>query len=83
MHCRACVSVSLWYSREVKRKNTMNAISMNQKEMALYLEILIAGATEVRIEKGAYEFRVHYRLDGAICSRAIYGGTLTNPQKLA
>ena len=60
----------------------MNAISMNQKQMALYLEVLASGAKNIRIEKGEYEFRVHYRLDGASCSRAIYGGTLTNPQKL-
>jgi hypothetical protein len=62
----------------------MNAISMNQKEMALFLEIAIEGHKEIRIEKGAYEFRVHYRdSSGATCSRAIYGGTLSNPQRIA
>ena len=46
-------------------------ISMTSREMALYLSIMEdKSKTNVRIEKTPSEFRVHYKSNGASCSRA-------------
>jgi len=62
--------------------NAMQTDNLTPKQQALYLEVVRDGGRDIRIEKGAYEFRVHYRTaDGiASASRAIYSGTLSNPK---
>lgn len=46
-------------------------MQLTQREMALLLSILSDKSnTDVEIEKSNAEFRVHYRSNGASCSRA-------------